>query len=129
MGEMKRLRHDARDDRQRVDARIEHAETTRLPDPGLPRMPVTNIFLPRNRSALDLALGKQCSRRFDACGTAGVPCGKQAQAFRLGQLFQRKHFRQCSARRLFQHHMLAGLDSGLGLGEASLRRRAERDRI
>src|SRR5258706_2816552 len=42
------VRQDARQDRQRVDARVEHAEPARLEDPGLARVPNPDILLPGN---------------------------------------------------------------------------------
>ncbi len=41
-----RSRQDLGEYRQRVDAGIEHAEATRLEDPGLARMPDADVFLP-----------------------------------------------------------------------------------
>src|SRR3546814_3782430 len=56
-------RQDARRDRQRIDAGIEHPETAGLPDPLLTRMPAADILLPDDIDAAALAFGEPGARR------------------------------------------------------------------
>ena len=53
-----RLGHDAGDDGERVDARIEDAEAAGLPDPLLARMPVPHILFPGHEKPLDRPAGE-----------------------------------------------------------------------
>jgi len=50
------LRDELRQNGNCVDAGIQHAETARLPDPGLAGMPLAHTFLPGHPSAADLLL-------------------------------------------------------------------------
>src|SRR3546814_1862069 len=69
-------RQDARRDRQRVDAGIEHTETAGLPYPLLTRMPAADILFPDDIDAADMAFGEPGARRSDAGGVARMPRGE-----------------------------------------------------
>src|SRR5579862_6554860 len=53
------LGKDFGEDGDRVDARIEHAEAAGLPDPGLARMPLADVFLPRHAHTAELARSEE----------------------------------------------------------------------
>ena len=121
---------DARDDGQRIDARIEHAEAAGLPDPGLARMPDAHIFLPRRRDAANRArFASQRARRLDAGGLARMPGREQRDACCFGEVDQRVDFVQRRARRFFEHHVAAVFERIPRDVVTNLRRRADRDRV
>ncbi len=118
-----------RDNRQRIDARVENAKTAWLPDPLLAGMPMAHVFFPRNRNRLDCSVFQKFACTFDGCGFARMPCCIKRHALFLSETRQCLHFRNRSPRRLFQHHMLARFECRIGLVKAPLRRRAERNGI
>eukprot|EP01137_Pigoraptor_chileana_P001417 Opistho-2@39025 len=124
-----RLTDDFRQDREGIDARIEHAEAARFPDPGLARMPVTDILAPLDVDPLDLAFGHPRLGLRHGGGIAAVPAGIERDALALGQRRQCLHFGHGRARRLFQKHMLARQQRLPGSMIADLRRLAEDDGI
>src|SRR3546814_17176269 len=69
-------RQDARRDRQRVDAGIEHTETAGLPYPLLTRMPAADILFPADIAAADMAFGEPVARRSEHGGAARMPRGQ-----------------------------------------------------
>lgn len=129
LGDEDRPRQDVGDDRQRIDARIENAETAGLPDPFLVRMPVADILFPDHMHAFDR---RRCKKRlggFDRRRIARMPAGKQRRALFCGKRLEVGDFAQRRAGWLFQEDVLAGderLISGL---VAVLRRHAERNGI
>src|SRR3546814_20316944 len=95
-------RQDARRDRQRIDAGIEHPETAGLPDPLLTRMPAADILLPDDIAAADMAFGEPGARRGDAGGVARMPRGEERSGGGFGEPPQRLQLRQPRAGRLFE---------------------------
>ncbi len=92
-------------------------------------MPDFYILLPFDENRPDLAAGKEGPRRLDRRSEAGVPAGEQGSSGLPGHSDQGRKFANRRARRLFQQHMLAGLQRGRRLGVAHLRRCAERNGI
>ena len=122
---MNRHGQDGGQDRQGIDARIEHTHAARLEHPVLTGMPLAHILAPGDVGAGDLAGGQPLACRFDRIGHAAVPSGKQRQSAFCRQRFQCMHFGERGSRRLFQHHMTAGLQRRLRIGEARHRRQAQ----
>src|SRR3546814_15419455 len=82
-------RQDARRDRQRVDAGIEHTETAGLPYPLLTRMPAADILFPDDIDAADMAFGEPGARRRDAGGLARMPRGEERRRGGFGETWLR----------------------------------------
>src|SRR3546814_8552902 len=95
-------RQDARRDRQRIDAGIEHPETAGLPDPLLTRMPAADILLPDDIDAADMAFGEPGARRSDAGGVARMPRGEERRRGGLGEPRQSPDLRPRRAGRVFE---------------------------
>jgi hypothetical protein len=129
LGDEERARQDAGDDREGVDAGVEHAEAARVEDPRLARVPDANVLAPRHRHPVDPRVGQCGAGGFDAGGVARMPAGEEGDArrprggFEIGDLCQRR------AGWLFEEDVPAGLDRLHRDGAAHLRRRAERDGV
>ena len=129
LGEEDRPRQDMRHDRQRVDARIEDAETAGLPDPVLVGVPVTHVFLPDDVDAADGGGGEERLGGFHGRRITRMPAGEQRQALFIGAPFEVLHFAEGGARRLFEEDVLAGGECRMGCFVAVLRRHAQRNGI
>src|SRR5690606_40782260 len=68
------LGQDRRQDRERIDAGIEYAESARLEDPILTRMPVTNVLFPGRAHGFDRPPREPIPCRGDSPGLARMPC-------------------------------------------------------
>ena len=97
-----------------------------LPDPVLARMPAAHILLPDDRGRTDPGHGEEGARGLDGRRVARMPAGEQRDAFRRGQRLQILDLADRGAGRLFQEHMLAGLERRASRLVADLRRHAER---
>ena len=102
------LGKDLGEQRQRVDARIEHAETARLPDPALARMPLVHVFLPDDPAARQLAIAQVFARGVDARGAARMPGLVQREAAARGFLGEQCDLPRRGCRWLLEHHVFAG---------------------
>src|SRR6185437_8832319 len=71
---------DRREDRQRVDARVEYSEAARLPDPFLARVPYAHVFLPGDTNSAHLGVGKPGARAIDRGRVLRVPGGECGDA-------------------------------------------------
>ena len=124
-----RARQDVGDDGERIDARIEHAEAARLPNPLLVRVPVAHVFLPVHLHGAQRGTGDEAFRRFDGRRITRMPAGKQRQALGRSERLEIGDFRERRARRFFEEDMFARRQRLLGGLVAVLRRHAERDGI
>lgn len=129
LGQEQCARQDMGDDRQRIDPGIEHAETARLPDPGLVRVPVADILFPDDMHAVDCRRGQKRLRRLHRRRITGMPAGKQRKTLRIRQTSEILHLRKRSTRWLFKENMLAGIQRRVSCLVTILRRHAQRNRI
>ena len=70
-------------DREGVDARVEHAEPARLPDPLLARMPFMDVLVPDDPHLGDALAGQRLGRGSDGGIVTGVPGCEQGRALAL----------------------------------------------
>ena len=76
-GEVNGRLQDAGQDRQRIDARIEHAEAALLQDPVLAGMPLANILAPDDIDTTHGSFFQPFSCGSDHICFARVPCGEE----------------------------------------------------
>ena len=129
-GDEHRLRQDAGQDRQRVDAGIEHAEPARLPDPVLPGMPDADVFLPVDVHRFDRAAPR--ATRAPARPRAHSANARSQTAFALppAAIAINGSSSATPAPGGFSSMTCLPAASAVGgLGAAHLRRRAERHRV
>ena len=92
-------------------------------------MPDPDVFLPFDHHRLDLAVGEEGLGRLDGRRETGMPGGKQRPSGLPRRCDQRTKFADGGTRRLFEQHVLAGLQRGRRLRVTPLRRRAQRNGI
>ena len=124
-----RLGHDPGQDRERVDAGVEHAEAGRLPDPGLARMPAADILLPGDGEAAKVAAREPVAHRLDRGIVLRMPGREEHAAGSLGLLRQRSQLADGRGRRLLHQHVEPAIERLAHERGADVRRRADRDGV
>ena len=122
-------REDLGDDREGIDARVEHSETPWLPNPCLARMPFVDVLVPDDLHLANALPGKQLRGRVDRRIVTRVPGSVERNALRLGEAGEVVDFAQRDGRRLLHQDVEPCRDAGARNLVPGRGRRGDRDRF
>ena len=91
--------------------RIEHAESSRFPDPALPRMPFADVLVPNNIHRRDALAGERGSCGSDSGIVLCVPGREERHLARLGQASEVLDFPKRVGRGFFKQGVQAALNA------------------